>query len=325
MTTANVFVAYANVGGTCNENNPNCPANQNITFTASAVSFGASGYNFGCANHTFNWTIDGQPKSGQSVVHAFTSSGPKVVSLTVSNGSQQFTTGANINVTGGSGPPPPPPPPPPPTGGCGTMTASNVFITFSTLGGTCNENNPTNCPANQEIVFVAGASSFGTGGYSFACANHSFNWTIDGQQKSGQSVGHTFTSQGQKSVNLSISNGIQTFPVSATLVVGPGGNPVTPDFTVTIGKSLLVPGTSIYKFEPIIDPVEAKASIHTYAWNFGDGKPVLEVRTSDPVFHEYIPACPSCDVTLTVYDSLNRPLATTTEPLSPSRRRSARH
>jgi len=46
------------------------------------------------------------------------------------------------------------------------------------------------------------------------------------------------------------------------------------------------------------------------------------------VFHEYIPACPSCDVTLTVYDSLNRPLATKTEPLippAPSRRRSAPH
>lgn len=198
MTTANVFIMFSAANGSCNENNPGaCPAGQLMTFTAGAVQFGSSGYSFGCANHSFNWTIDGQSKTGQSVTHTFSSAGPKTVSLTINNGSQQFTTTATLNVIGG----------------CGQMSNVNVYLRYGGTTSGCSNNGV--CLAAENITFsVEGA------GYDFGCFSHSFSWDFgDGSTAAGQDVSHTFGQTGTRIVSVTISNGSQTHTLSNTITL----------------------------------------------------------------------------------------------------------
>ena len=121
------------------------------------------------------------------------------------------------------------------------MTNQNVFIVYTTPSNSCNQYGGT-CGANETIAFTATTFT----GYDFACANHTFSWTFgDRQAASDKSVTHKYTGSGTFTVGLTIFNGSQTFPTSASVVVGAGGNP-TPTTPTPTGCAAIQTGLTFY-------------------------------------------------------------------------------
>ncbi|HUP44995.1 MAG TPA: PKD domain-containing protein [Thermoanaerobaculia bacterium] len=308
LNSSTVFISYNTASGSCSQTSGSCNTGELITLTVSAF-----GYNFSCSNHSFNWTIGGQAKSGHTITHSFATAGNYPVSVTVNNGTTSYTAQSSITVGGATQPPNPPPP-----SGCTDMTNANLFIQYYDGAGACNQSGGQ-CPPGQPINF-----SVATFGYNLGCDAHTFTWNFPGGvQKAGQNVQHTFPVNGTYNVGLTVKNGRQEFPARPVSVQVGSGIPQLPDVMVAIGKQFL--GNLTYRFTPIISPVTATESIKSYVWTFGDGWSVT-APSADPVDHTYKSSCPDCIVTLTVYDASGQPLAPpTSEPLAPSRRRGAGH
>ena len=80
-TPANVFILWASDDATCSVGSPvPCTAGVPLQFRPAAF-----GFNFDCYVSTFAWDFgDGFKDSGRNVVHAFSSPGSYVVTLTIS-------------------------------------------------------------------------------------------------------------------------------------------------------------------------------------------------------------------------------------------------
>jgi hypothetical protein len=114
----------------------------------------------------FHRSIDGQSKSGETVAHTFTYPGPKLVTLTISNGSQQFTTSDTVNITNG----------------CDLITTSNLFLSHH--GNTSGCSTSSVCLTDEDITFTVTAV-----GYNFNCGPHFFYWEFgDGSRSASEPI-----------------------------------------------------------------------------------------------------------------------------------------
>jgi hypothetical protein len=80
LTPQNVFIAWASNDATCSIGSP-APCIAGVPVQFIPVGFG---YDFSCSVHTFAWDFgDGFKDSNKNAVHAFSSPGAYVVTLTI--------------------------------------------------------------------------------------------------------------------------------------------------------------------------------------------------------------------------------------------------
>jgi len=95
MTQSNIFIGYQGTASGCSPfvGGP-CQVAEQIDFVAQSFQ-----YDFSCALHTFAWNFgDGTTATGKTPVHTYAAPGTYAVTITISNGSQTFTTSAVVTV-----------------------------------------------------------------------------------------------------------------------------------------------------------------------------------------------------------------------------------
>jgi PKD repeat protein len=309
MTASNVFVTYSGNSSSCAALGGACSPGESITFNASRFT----GYDFGCAPHTFNWTFgDGGTAVGQTVTHAFNAASTYTVTCTVNNGSQTFAATQAVSVGAVTPTPPITPPtttPPviPPSGGCSTMTSTNVFVYYTGSNADCNPISGGNCTSGSNILFSA--SSFG---YSFFCATHSFSWSFgDGQTGSGQNANHTYSAPGNYTATLTVNNGAQSFSANALVKVTGGTTPgpvtPTPDPTPSGSCGAMTSNSVFVTYTGSVSgcstlsgtcqtnegmsfaansfaPYHFTCATHSFTWDFGDGSATATGQTASHTY-----------------------------------------
>ena len=194
----NVSVSYNGPTSGCSAVGGTCAANENVAFTLTTF-----GYTLSCAQHSYEWDFgDSSAKSTAAApIHAYAAGGTYTVTLKLSRGGQTANLTRVVTVAGSNS--------------CATMTAQNIRILFlgaksnCTLGGTCQEAEDVN---------------FGIlGGYSFSCANHTFEWDFgDGTAKStAQAPLHSYDKAGEFTVTLKVTNSKQTFTTTEKVKIAP--------------------------------------------------------------------------------------------------------
>lgn len=186
---------------------------------------------------------------------------------------------------------------------CSPLNSSAVSVVYYGLSSGCASNKTNvSCNAGETISFLAQAS---VGQYDFGCAPHTFSYDFgDGSaadnRTAPETVTHTYSTVGSKTVTVTINNGSTTlalpitFNVSGTVITPP--TPPTPP-TPTPGSCPTLNTNSAYiAFNnnantcssnngqpcPTGDTINFAAynagsydfscgGTHTFAWSFGDG------------------------------------------------------
>ena len=299
MTTSNVFLTHS--AESCGGNNTACRKDEAIAFTATTW-----GYQFSCATHSFSWNFgDGGTATGLSTSHTYTGAGTWPVTLTVSNGSQTFQRSVNITTSGGG----------PVAGQCPAMTDSNMFLTVA--GPSCQGNT---CESRKPVTLLATPWN-----YQLSCGTHTFSWNFgDGTTGTGQTVEHTYATDGPHEVTLTVSNPQQTYS-RKTIVTTNGGIPAGPAPTANFDVSIVSAGPPVLmKFTPLTTD---NSTIKEWKWTFGDGGETKATVLADQ-YHPYS-AVGKYTVTLTVTTNDGQVASATREitagtPPAP-RRRAASH
>jgi PKD repeat protein len=288
-----------------------------------SFSINAFGYDFTCANHTYTWSFgdNSATVTGQNTNHAF-AQGTYTVRCTVANSTTSFTAQAQVVVGTGGTPTPSPSPTPTPTptpGGCATLSASTVFISFAGPTSGCTHNGG-NCTAGEAIGF-----NLAPFGYDFTCANHTFTWTFgDTGTASTQNPTHPFTVPGSYNVACVINNGTRSYTATAIVNVV-GTSPGTPTATVSFTAEPFGSST-LYKFVPAVDP--PTTTVGQWQWDFGDGgkSTASSTKPEAPQYHQYA-GTGSFTVTLTAKTATGGVIgvATKTVNIVQTRPRAVRH
>jgi PKD repeat protein len=215
MTGLNVYVSYGGTSAACNSAGT-CSTGEAVTFSMTQF-----GYGFGCTTHTFAYNFgDGTPEfstnATSGISHTYATAGTYTVTVYVTNDHQtRFPVQTSVRVTS-----------PTPVNNCGTMSDSNVFVSFSG-GKTACTNTNNNCQSSEDIDFsttAGGGFLPGTTAYHFDCATHNLTWNF-GEPSSGANntatstdpnahFKHAYSSPGDYTVTLTINNGKQTFTAS---------------------------------------------------------------------------------------------------------------
>ena len=325
LTSQSGYVGFIGNSSGCTSSFGNCSPAESIQFTLYP-----QGYNFACATTNFQWTFsDGVSGSGQSFSRTFPSPGPYTASCTVSNngGTQVYSASLQVGTTQ------------PRT--CGTMTQSNVKLTYS--GPNCSDAGG-DCKPADTVQFSA--VSNGSPGYDFTCATHSYSWTFgDGLTGSGPTPTHVYSSTGKWPAKVTITQGTQSITLSHDVSVngsGSGGSgscpTMYPDSNVYVRFSGLT--SQCYAADTACKVGEAIAfraasflydfgcGSHTYTWDFGDGGHSTDQNPSHPyatdgtykvTLHLTNPTQP-VDLTATVKVGSG-----VNVPVVPPRHRSSRH
>ncbi len=194
---------------------------------------------------------------------------------------------------------------------CGAMSASDLALVSIAAPNACAGNTPPNAVitspssglVNQSLNFSGLSSSDTTG------TIQSYAWNFgDGQSGSGVNVSHSYTSAGNKTVTLTVSDscGVQGQMTRTIVISNPdpcvenqspvaqaSANPASANINQAISFSAL--GSN--------DP---NGSITSYAWNFGDGSSGSGLNAS----HTYASAG-TFNVILTVTDNCGATAAKT--------------
>ncbi len=280
----NVFISYQGNQGCATTFA--CKNNEVITFSADPYL-----YDFNCAFHQFSWTFgDGGTANTRQPQHAYTSAGNHTVTLTVTNVTTSQSVSKTISVTtneaGGGGN----------NGSCPAMTGSNVAIAYNGPSSGCSSNTAQACSNNEQISFDATSYA----GYDFSCSTHSFSWDFgDNGTANGKSPAHAFTSSGQHTVKVTISNSTQqNFVRQITLNTG-STTPATCG-TITSNSLYIDYQNANSTCGPLAGPCSQGDALnftvrqfgaydmgcanHTFDWDFGDGS--AHAFTKDAV-HQY--------------------------------------
>ena len=229
-------------------------AGEPVTFTASASG--------GTSPFTFSWSFgDGSTGTGSPVPHTYSSVGSYTTALTVKDSSTPLKTATSQKTVSATSPPPP------------------ISVTFTL--------NPSSPDAGQSISFIA--SAFG------GAPPYSYSWSYgDGSAGTGLQVTHTYNSDGNYQVTLTVADSL-----------GNTGTGVSP---VVIGTTPLQDGFTYSPTSPQpSDSINFTASArggnppYSYSWDFGNGASASGVSAT----YSYASAG-SYVVTLTVIDSANR-------------------
>ncbi len=264
----------------------NCKANQPITFHADFFQYQVQPCD------TLTWTFgDNTTGTGASPKKTYSSNGNYTVRFTIKNSTN--TTGLSSTFTvnvGGSQPPDPP---------VCTLPSAITFIYSGTQ------------KANEPMTF----SPRRAGGALQSCDET--RWTFDSDQRSTRNPSYTFTTPGQHTVTLVVSNANgESAPYSQTITIAPGGTTscVGGAAEVNLGVDYFGPTSKCstgattpcvlneaIQFAPTVFGYSFQAC-DRFEWNFGDNSPVSTSKTPS---HTYTTQRASYRVTLKVYNENN--------------------
>jgi PKD repeat protein len=184
---------------------------------------------------SFVWSFgDGSTASGQDVSHVYAGPGNFVVTLMVTDKSENTATATQSISIGGQALQPP----------------------------TAVINAPGQATEGQAVTFDGSASTAGSGSIT------GYTWKFgDGGTGSGATVSHTFTKTGNHSVTLIVTNS-SNLTAKATHVIQIGGTPKAPTAVISgpatgqVSKSLSFSGSG---------SSAGSGKIAKYSWSFGDG------------------------------------------------------
>src|ERR1043165_8637597 len=92
---------------------------------------------------------------------------------------------------------------------CGSMSPSNIFITYVANDGSCTSFDENPCNSGAVVQFYPGYY-----GYNLGCGNHRFTWEFsDGSSSNVPYPVHIFAGAGSRPVYLTIESGSQTLRV----------------------------------------------------------------------------------------------------------------
>ncbi len=304
VTSQAVTISYSGTSASCNNgagNTGTCGANENISFHGSVYAFQP-----GTCSITYTWSFDGAAGgTGSDVTHAFATSGPHTIGLTVSssNGTSGTTT-ATVNVgtpqTGGS---------------CPTLNPNqNVFLNYSGDKSGCSSANETQCQAADHIAF-----SVGYWNYNKGCGTHHYTWKVDGSQVGTDDDNTTVTlTGGTHTVSVTIDNGnTPTTTMTDTLTIG---IPVTANYTFDFNIVPLSFPAYSYAFTVSVTP-DTPSKPTQWQWNFGDGSQTV---TAGAIQTHTFPDDKEYTVTVTATDGTGGIVSHTIQS-PPAKHRGARH
>lgn len=205
-------------GGTGGNSAPNAvasasPTSGTVPFT---VSFSASGSSDPDGDAlTYNWSFgDGSSASGVSVSHTYNTTGNYTATVTVSDG--ELSDQASVNIS---------------AGGTSDNNAPNAVASASPTSGT----------APLTVSFSASGSSDPDGDAI------SYSWTFgDGSSGSSSSVSHTYSSAGDYTATLTVSDGELSDQASVIISVSSGGSTEFCDNPVSISIPFVQEGPGQY-------------------------------------------------------------------------------
>jgi PKD repeat protein len=222
---------------------PAAPAvGQQVFFNASASTPGSGG-----AISSYRWTFgDGTTASGATTSHTYPAAGTYTVQLTVTDASGSSATSAGTSVAVSA------------PGGGTTVPAAATF-TFS----------PAAPGVGETVFFNASTSTAGT-----AHTIASYGWTFgDGGSGTGVTVTHAYSTAGNYSIQLTITNEAGQSTVSAVQTVAAGSSS-GPSASFTFSPTL--PGVNDeVVFDASSSTTPQGTTITDVAWNFGDGTAVI--------------------------------------------------
>jgi uncharacterized membrane protein len=195
----NIFFSFNGPTTGCSANSGTCSTSENIAFTT-----GVLGYNLGCATHTYLWNFgDNTTSTSQNPTHTYAAGGDYPVTLKITRADGAVANlSRTVKVAG--------------TNNCPTMVAgTNIIMVLVGAKSHCTGSTP--CQEDEDI-------SFGTiGGYQFGCSTHSFEWNFgDGSPvATTQYPSHTYTSPGEYTVTLKITNSKQQLTMTQKIVAAP--------------------------------------------------------------------------------------------------------
>jgi PKD repeat protein len=283
MSGNNVAIAYNGMSSNCSSNTAQ-PCNNGETIQFDATSY--AGYDFNCSNHSFTWDFgDGGSATTKSPTHSFSTSGPHVVKVTISNATQQNFQ-RQITMNTGT------------VGACGTITSLSLFIDYHNANSTCGPLTSAQCSSGEPISFTV--SQFGT--YDMNCATHSFDWDFgDGSPHgSGKDVVHQYQTAGTYPAKCVVNNGSQQITLQQAVNVG-GSSGGGADVQVVVTTTPMPGISNGYTFAPSVTGAPATA---VYVWDFGDG--TTQTRTNASAFVYVYAAKGKYTVTVRVYSNASQ-------------------
>lgn len=220
-----------------------CQTSESVTFSA--------GRAFGTALQqcdAVSWSFSDGAASGQSVyTRQFSTAGPVVVNLTISNSFGQASAPPfTIQIVGGTNP-----------GGCGVPATPQ--ITYQGLSSGCSPNNLIQCQRTEAIQFTA------AGTYQNC---DQFQWTFgDGTPASNEkNPVHTFAGGAQGyEVALRVHN--TSGENRAFRQIRLAGEPLKPTPTITLSSSTNKTGRNA----PVTFTAKSTLNATGWTWDFGDG------------------------------------------------------
>jgi PKD repeat protein len=254
--------------------------------------------------HQFVWDFGDNTAlgSGQGTTHKYTKDGNFKVKVTVKTATSTSNPVKEETISiGGTIEPPPPPV-------CDAPTGID-FIYTGNLG--CSSITGVACKTNELVTF---SGRRGTAALA-SCDNTA--WTIDGVPYTAKSPKHTFTTTGNKTVSLTVSNTAgNSTPVNKTLNIAQGTTGNCTGGTASaeqLGISFVGLTSSCGNINGICqlnESIEFTAELFGYTpktcdqfeWNFGDNSAVMLGRQ---VTHTYTGARNSARVKLRIYNTSN--------------------
>jgi PKD repeat protein len=252
--------------------------------------------------HQFVWDFgDTTTGTGQGTTHTYPRTGNFKIKLTIKTATSTSNTVYEETISIGNDNPPPPV--------CGLPIGID-FIYTGNQG--CSSTNGVACKTSELVTFTGKR----IGGASLASCDNTA-WTIDGVSYATKSPKHTFSTTGNKTVSLTVTNieGISD-PVTKTLNITQGstGTCTTAPTAAQIGITFAGvtsncgagTGTPCKLNEVIEFTAElfeyTQKSCDSFEWTFGDGTPIVLGRQTT---HTYTGARNSARVKLRVYNTAN--------------------
>ncbi len=277
-----------------------CKANTPVQFNSNLFGYTVQ------ACDTLTWTFgDGTTGTGAAPKHTYASNNTYNVTfkITNSNGSRTWTYSV---VIGGSTPPPPPP-----TTGC--FAPTGIAFSYTCSGSPCKVGDTVRFTATRD------------GGTSLLNCDVT-TWTIDGTTYTARNPQLQFTSAGQKTVTLVVSNTEGTAsPVQQTLTIAAatgncsGSAPAEAlaiEFSGPTSRCFNSPSSAVCAANEIIQFTPSAfgytfQACDQFSWDFGDGS----TSAAKAPTHAYNPTKNTYTVTLRVSNSTNPTGVTLTAPV----------
>ncbi len=253
--------------------------------------------------HQFVWDFGDNTAagSGQGTTHTYTRDGNFKVKVTIKTATGTATVSKEETISIGVDEPPPPP--------VCDAPANIDFIYTGNQG--CSSITGVACKTNELVTFS------GRRGTSALASCDETAWTIDGVASATKSPKHTFTTTGNKTVSLTVSNTSGTSsPVTKTLNIAQGQTGNCNGGTASaeqLGISFVGLTSSCGNISGVCqlnESIEFTAELFGYTpkacdvfeWTFGDSTPVAAGRQ---VTHTYTGARNSARVKLRIYNTSN--------------------